>query len=78
MKKEREHYYYVLKDYGLRIVKAFNKKQMRQQQGVKDADIIARFRHYTEAYTYAHKYYQSNGYSSRPYYESLTGSDFID
>lgn len=77
-KDKREHYYYVTKHNGVCVVKSFNKKLMRKNAGVTDNDIVGRFRHFDAAMTFAAKYSAANGYTTRPFYLSLTGNDIID
>lgn len=74
----REHYYYVTNVGGVTIFKAFNKKSLKVSHGVLDKNIMARFRHYTDAYGYALTRCTLLDVPLRPRYVSVTGNDTID
>lgn len=76
--ERREHYYYVTKQGGVMITKSFNKKQLRKELAITESSIVARFRHFTDAYAFSCAYADNMGYKSRPYYRSLTNNDAID
>lgn len=78
IKDSKKHYYYVTDVGGVSIIKAFNKKSMRKSCGVLDRNIMARYRHYTDAWEYASKRCVQLGVPFRPRYVSLTGNDVID
>lgn len=77
-KEKREHYYYVTYVGGVTIFKAFNKKSLRKSHNVLDKDIIARFRHYENAYKFAQARCDYISATMRPRYVSITGNDVID
>lgn len=74
----REHYYYVVVDSDVMIVKSFNKRLLKKALSIKEAAIKCRVRHYNDAYQYALSYSVNTGIEGRPRYISLTGNDYID
>lgn len=78
LSERREHYYYVVKIGNIKVVKAYNKKQMWTSLQVREGQIIARYKHYDAAYRHAYYYTNSAGICIRPEYVSITDNDYID